>query len=123
MLSASDQIGIIAHDSQAIPIIPLTRASNRLRIQNAISTIHADGGTTGDGGRVIVFSEELTHLEGEISARGGDESGDGGFVETSGLAFFHIAQTPDASAPAGEGGERQAGRHEYLNLNFSVQST
>lgn len=45
MLSASDQIGIIAHDSQAIPIIPLTRASNRLRIQNAISTIHADGGT------------------------------------------------------------------------------
>lgn len=45
MLSASDQIGIIAHDSQAIPIIPLTRASNRLRIQNAIATIHADGGT------------------------------------------------------------------------------
>lgn len=45
MLSSSDQIGIIAHDSGAIPIIPLTRASNRLRIQNAIATISADGGT------------------------------------------------------------------------------
>ena len=45
MLSSSDQIGIIAHDSGAIPIIPLTRASNRLRIQNAIATITADGGT------------------------------------------------------------------------------
>lgn len=45
MLSSSDQIGVIAHDSQAIPIIPLTRASNRLRIQNAISTITSGGGT------------------------------------------------------------------------------
>ncbi len=45
MLTSSDQIGIIAHDSAAIPIIPLTRASNRLRIQNAIATISADGGT------------------------------------------------------------------------------
>ncbi len=45
MLSSSDQIGIIAHDSGAIPIIPLTRASNRMRIQNAIATITAGGGT------------------------------------------------------------------------------
>lgn len=45
MLTGSDQIGIIAHDSNAIPIIPMTRASNRLRIQNAIATITADGGT------------------------------------------------------------------------------
>lgn len=45
MLTGNDQIGIIAHDSNAMPIQPLTRASNRLRIQSAISTITADGGT------------------------------------------------------------------------------
>jgi Mg-chelatase subunit ChlD len=45
LLSPTDQIGVIAHDSGAIPIIPLTRASNRLRIANAIATITSDGGT------------------------------------------------------------------------------
>ena len=35
------------------------------------SEIHADAAARGDGGRVIVFSEDLTSIEGEISARGG----------------------------------------------------
>ncbi len=75
---------------------------------DADSVIRADGGEdggTGDGGRVILFSEHLTHLAGAISARAGDLGGDGGFIETSGLAFFHIDETPDARAPAGENGE------------------
>ncbi len=77
----------------------------RAVVMDSASEIHADGGETGDGGRVIVFSEDLTHLSGEISARGGDQAGDGGFIETSGLSIFHVAESPDASAPSGAGGE------------------
>jgi filamentous hemagglutinin family protein len=60
-------------------------------VQNAEQTligsdgiIRADAGTTGDGGRVIVWSDQYTRFYGSISARGGSQSGNGGFVETSG---------------------------------------
>jgi len=46
--------------------------------------INADALTNGDGGRVIVWADDITRFYGEISARGGSESGDGGFVEVSG---------------------------------------
>jgi filamentous hemagglutinin family protein len=68
------------------------------------STIRADALEEGDGGRVIVFSEGLTSIDGQLSATGGEEGGDGGFVETSGLARFAISKTPDVSAPAGKAG-------------------
>lgn len=69
------------------------------------SAIRSDAIQLGDGGRVIVFAEETARVFGEISARGGAEGGNGGFVETSGLQTFEIATTPDVSAPAGVGGE------------------
>ncbi|MEM9212834.1 MAG: filamentous hemagglutinin N-terminal domain-containing protein [Cyanobacteria bacterium P01_F01_bin.150] len=52
--------------------------------------IRADAVTTGDGGRVIVWADQATHFTGDISAQGGSQEGDGGFVEVSGaesLAF------------------------------------
>ena len=39
---------------------------------------------TGNGGKVIVWSNEATTFYGTILAKGGPRSGDGGFVETSG---------------------------------------
>ncbi len=68
------------------------------------SEVRADALEDGDGGRVIVFSEGLTSVDGELSARGGATGGDGGFIETSGWARIAISTTPDASAPAGEAG-------------------
>ena len=60
-------------------------------IQNAARTyvdstasIKANAEQTGDGGEVIVWSEEATGFYGEINAHGGAESGNGGFVEISG---------------------------------------
>src|SRR5580765_1040238 len=60
-------------------------------VQNADRTligpdgvIRADAGTTGDGGRVIVWADGDTRFYGAISAQGGAQSGNGGFVETSG---------------------------------------
>ena len=48
------------------------------------TTINADAGTNGNGGRVIVWSDDTTEFHGNITARGGVNSGNGGFVETSG---------------------------------------
>jgi hypothetical protein len=79
-------------------------------VQNAQQTligpdgiIRADAGTTGDGGRVIVWSDDYTRFFGTISARGGSRSGNGGFVETSGNALQAFGSV-DTSAPNGQGG-------------------
>ena len=60
-------------------------------VQNAEATyvgkdaiIRADATETGDGGKVIVWSDGDTTFNGRISAKGGLTGGDGGFVETSG---------------------------------------
>ncbi|NER47402.1 MAG: filamentous hemagglutinin N-terminal domain-containing protein, partial [Symploca sp. SIO1A3] len=68
------------------------------------SAIQADALKNGDGGRVIVWSEETTRVYGDISAQGGASSGSGGFVETSSRGFLDITTTPDISAPTGLGG-------------------
>jgi len=50
--------------------------------QNAV--LKADALVSGNGGKVIVWSDRDTSFAGTITARGGSISGDGGFVETSG---------------------------------------
>lgn len=47
------------------------------------SVVNADARQTGNGGRVIVWANKATTFYGNISARGGLNSGDGGFVEVS----------------------------------------
>ncbi|MBL7002518.1 MAG: filamentous hemagglutinin N-terminal domain-containing protein [Gammaproteobacteria bacterium] len=81
-------------------------------IQNATSTsiekeaiVTTSATQTGDGGRVIIFAENDVHVHGEVSAKGGALSGDGGFIETSGLKQLDITSVPDASAENGEAGE------------------
>ncbi|MEQ8540539.1 MAG: filamentous hemagglutinin N-terminal domain-containing protein, partial [Coleofasciculus sp. D1-CHI-01] len=69
------------------------------------SVIHADALTEGDGGDVIVWANSNTQIHGQISVRGGQFSGNGGFVETSGLESFEISTAPDVSASTGIGGE------------------
>src|SRR5882724_1476058 len=80
-------------------------------VQNAQQTlvgpdgiIRADARTTGDGGRVIVWSDDYTRFFGTISARGGSQSGNGGFVETSGAALQAFGSV-DTSAANGIGGK------------------
>jgi|GEM_PF-1113962 len=66
--------------------------------------ISADAVSNGDGGKVIVWADETTQVYGGISARGGEASGDGGFVETSGKKFLEVTKAPDFTAPNGEAG-------------------
>ncbi|WP_392478428.1 CHAT domain-containing protein [Nostoc sp. C110] len=51
---------------------------------NSNSVINADSNLNGNGGRVIVWGDKTTGFLGNISARGGLNSGNGGFVEVSG---------------------------------------
>ena len=72
---------------------------------SADSIVSADALEDGNGGKVVVFAEGFASVLGGLSARGGPDGGDGGFVETSGLEKFVIASTPDITAPNGDGGE------------------
>jgi hypothetical protein len=53
---------------------------------------------------VILWSDEYTGFYGDISARGGVQGGNGGFVETSSKDNLQAFGFVDASAPQGEGG-------------------
>ncbi|MDI1277209.1 filamentous hemagglutinin N-terminal domain-containing protein [Methylobacter sp.] len=54
------------------------------------STIKADAKTNGDGGKVIVWSDDVTRAYGNISTKGGSLSGNGGFIETSGHQYLDV---------------------------------
>ncbi|WP_409524726.1 filamentous hemagglutinin N-terminal domain-containing protein [Nitrincola sp. MINF-07-Sa-05] len=64
----------------------------------------ANAGETGDGGRIIVWSDDTTRVHGTIQARGGELGGDGGFIETSGKEHLSVTRPADASAAAGKAG-------------------
>jgi filamentous hemagglutinin family protein len=67
-------------------------------------SIDASAKDLGKGGRVVVFGNDTAKVSGTISARGGAQGGDGGFIETSGLRKLDVTTAPDASAPKGQGG-------------------
>jgi hypothetical protein len=68
------------------------------------TTIRADARTTGTGGRVLVWSDQDTHFDGLLSARGGPAGGDGGVIEVSSGGTLTYGGTADAGAPAGKAG-------------------
>lgn len=80
-------------------------------IQNATASyvgkdvsISADAITSDDGGKVIVWSDEVTRMYGRISATAGTKSGDGGFIEVSGKKDLLYRGSVDASSPTGLAG-------------------
>jgi filamentous hemagglutinin family protein len=68
------------------------------------SVINAQGKLNGNGGRVIVWGNDTTQFFGNISARGGLNSGNGGFVEVSGKNFLTFQGYVDTSANSGNFG-------------------
>ena len=73
-------------------------------VMTSDSVIRANATENGDGGKVILWSDEYTGFYGEIFARGGIESGNGGFVETSSKDNLQAFGTVIASAVNGQGG-------------------
>ncbi len=68
------------------------------------SQINADAVLSGNGGEVIVYSNNLTRFYGEISATGGSRLGDGGFVEVSGKERLLFRGNVDVGAVSGQHG-------------------
>lgn len=66
--------------------------------------ISADATIDGDGGRVAVWSEQKTKFLSYASARGGNEGGNGGFVEVSGKRELVLQGSLDVGALAGDSG-------------------
>lgn len=70
----------------------------------ADSMIKADALQSGDGGKVAVWSDNSTLFFGNISALGGAQGGNGGYVETSGKYNLEFDGTVDLKAPYGTRG-------------------
>ena len=69
---------------------------------DASSKILTNGLLVGDGGKVIVWSDRSTQFFGAIAAKGGEISGDGGFVEVSGKQNLDYRGSTNALAPHGK---------------------
>ncbi|RZT09227.1 filamentous hemagglutinin family N-terminal domain-containing protein [Duganella sp. CF402] len=67
------------------------------------AVIRADAVDSGNGGKVVVWSDAATQVFGAISARGGTAGGHGGMVETSGH-YLDMQGTVDTRAPKGANG-------------------
>jgi filamentous hemagglutinin family protein len=65
------------------------------------ATIKADAIQEGNGGKVVVWADDLTRYYGDISAQGGAKNGNGGFVEVSGKQ--HLAMLGDVNVGAANG--------------------
>ncbi|TAE99143.1 MAG: filamentous hemagglutinin N-terminal domain-containing protein [Oscillatoriales cyanobacterium] len=91
---------LIGGDFQGLGAVP-----NALRtFVSADSTISADAISNGNGGRVIVWADETTRFNGNITARGGSLSGNGGFVEVSGKQFLDFRGNVNTLAANGNPG-------------------
>jgi filamentous hemagglutinin family protein len=69
------------------------------------SAIAVDATDNGDGGVAIAWSDSLTQNAGKITARGGENGGNGGLVEISGKDSLVFTGTVDAGADLGQSGE------------------
>lgn len=82
---------------------------DRLRSQRTTiasgAYLDASAVTSGNGGKVIVWSDGDTDFAGDIYARGGQMFGDGGFVEVSGKSVLNFFGFVDAGADFGVNGQ------------------
>src|SRR4029077_10659988 len=71
---------------------------------DAASVINASATGQGNGGKVVVWSDQQTTFAGTILAQGGITGGNGGFVETSGHTLDFTGGRVNTSAPIGNTG-------------------
>lgn len=93
-------VALIGGDYQGKGTIP--NATQTYISQDSI--IDADALMNGDGGKVIAWANNTTRFDGNITARGGTESGNGGFVEVSGKKNLSFRGNVDVGAVNGQSG-------------------
>jgi filamentous hemagglutinin family protein len=89
----------------------------------AAATLRADARDGGDGGKVVVWSDQATHFAGSISARGGAQGGDGGLVEVSGKQTLVFDGTVDTTAAQGRAGTLLLMRTSPISTTWRLCST
>ena len=71
---------------------------------SADSFIQADARVQGDGGKVVLWADGSTRAHGQVSARGGEQGGNGGLIETSGQSLNVAGFVVDTRAAQGQTG-------------------
>ena len=71
---------------------------------NSTSSIKADALTSGNGGKIIVWSDQDTQYFGSLTAKGGAQGGNGGFAEVSGKNTLTFGGLADLSSTKGVSG-------------------
>jgi filamentous hemagglutinin family protein len=89
------------------------RTAETTRIDD-FSVVRADGGGSGDGGTIVVTSLTSTRVGGELTARGGSVSGNGGRIETGSGGSVGVRLAADASAANGRGGSWSIGARDVV---------
>ncbi|MGE0874561.1 MAG: filamentous hemagglutinin N-terminal domain-containing protein [Burkholderiales bacterium] len=79
--------------------------------------LDADASAAGDGGKVVVWADEVTRYYGSASVRGGAQGGNGGLVEVSGKQALEFRGRAALEAPQGV-----AGTLLLDPLNITVQA-
>ncbi len=82
---------------------PFAYSSSQETYISETTLLNADALLNGDGGQVIAWSDGTTQFAGTINARGGVDGGNGGLVETSGLAGLGVEGTVNAQARSESG--------------------
>ncbi len=85
--------------------ISLTAGSGVVLGTDSLTT--ANAGANGDGGSVIVFSPKAALFQpgSKVEAKGGSQSGDGGFLEVSGHEYVEVEGQIDLTATNGVTGD------------------
>ena len=131
--AASSLLGGVVKNSGSISATGLVSDGGviRLRATNTIelaptSSITADAapGSAGTGGRIEVIADlanlgSSTQVDGTLSAKGADQGGDGGFIETS-ASQLKIADTARVTTLAPQG---QAGTWLLDPTDFTIAAT
>src|SRR6185295_7046755 len=69
------------------------------------TSLRADATQSGDGGRIIVWSDDKAQFYGSLSAQGGPSAGNGGFAEVSGKQGLVFEGAANLGAPRGALGD------------------
>lgn len=70
------------------------------------AALHADALLLGDGGQIVVWSQEVTKVFAKLTAKAGIYGGNGGLIETSGHKYLATTKiSVDTTAPKGKKGK------------------
>lgn len=97
-------VGGLMHGAAGFAAQGIALTNSTKVLINDSTTIKADALQRGNGGEVVLWSDQTLLFAGSISAKGGLRGGNGGMAEVSGLTSMGYYGLTNLSAPAGLNG-------------------